>query len=67
MAGITTKDETDRVLELLRCVDLKYPDGQLLECFLLDSIDPLQTARYILRRCSAGGDALDVDTLLSDW
>ncbi|KAG6102612.1 hypothetical protein E4U30_003830 [Claviceps sp. LM220 group G6] len=67
MAGITTEDETDRVLELLRCVDLKYPDGQLLECFLLDSKDPLQTARYILGRCSAGGDSLDLATLLSDW
>ncbi|KAG6091384.1 hypothetical protein E4U14_001100, partial [Claviceps sp. LM454 group G7] len=67
MAETNTMDETDRVLELLRYVDLEYPDGQLLECFLLDSKDPLQTARYILGRCSAEGDSLDLDTLLSDW
>ncbi|CCE34744.1 uncharacterized protein CPUR_08680 [Claviceps purpurea 20.1] len=67
MAETTTTSETSRVLELLRRVDLKYPDGQLLECFLRDSIDPLQTARYILGRCSAEGDGLDLDTLLSDW
>ncbi|KAG6169228.1 hypothetical protein E4U11_004562 [Claviceps purpurea] len=67
MAETTTTSETSRVLELLRRVDLKYPDGRLLECFLRDSTDPLQTARYILGRCSAEGDGLDLDTLLSDW
>ncbi|KAG6226454.1 hypothetical protein E4U25_008043 [Claviceps purpurea] len=65
MAGLTTEDETDKVLELLRCVDLEYPDGQLLECFLLDSIDPLQTARYILGRCSAEGESLNLATLFT--
>ncbi|KAG6282237.1 hypothetical protein E4U48_004845 [Claviceps purpurea] len=67
MAEITTTDETDRVLKLLRGVDLEYPDGQLLECLLRDSKDPPQTARYILGRCSAEGDSLDLATLLSDW
>ncbi|KAG6297954.1 hypothetical protein E4U09_001188 [Claviceps aff. purpurea] len=67
MADPKTTDETDTVLALFRCVDLKYPDGQLLEAFLRESIDPLQTARYILGRCSGDGDALDLDTLLSDW
>ncbi|KAG6215508.1 hypothetical protein E4U22_004296, partial [Claviceps purpurea] len=67
MAEITTTDETDRVLKLLRGVDLEYPDGQLLECFLRDSKDPPQTARYILGRCYADGDSLDLATLLSDW
>ncbi|KAG6087467.1 hypothetical protein E4U15_007825 [Claviceps sp. LM218 group G6] len=67
MAEFTTPGETDKVLELLRCVDLEYPDGELLELFLLDSIDPLQTARYILKRCSTDGDGLDLATLLSDW
>ncbi|KAG5943669.1 hypothetical protein E4U60_006551 [Claviceps pazoutovae] len=60
MAETKTTSEIDRVLELLRCVDLEYPDGQLLECLLRDSIDPLQTARYILGRCSADGDSLDL-------
>ncbi|KAG6313303.1 hypothetical protein E4U22_001068, partial [Claviceps purpurea] len=67
MAEFTTPGETDKVLELLRCVDLEYPDGELLECFLRDSIDPLQTARYILGRCSPEGDSLDLATLISDW
>ncbi|CCE27336.1 uncharacterized protein CPUR_00810 [Claviceps purpurea 20.1] len=67
MAESTTTSDIGRVLKLLRGVDLEYPDGQLLECFLRDSKDPLQTARYILGRCSADGDALDLDTLLSDW
>ncbi|KAG5913320.1 hypothetical protein E4U61_007102, partial [Claviceps capensis] len=67
MAEFTTPGETDKVLELLRRVDLEYPDGELLEFFLLESIVPLQTARYILERCSTEGDALDLTTLLSDW
>ncbi|KAG5958159.1 hypothetical protein E4U56_005781 [Claviceps arundinis] len=67
MAETTTTSDIERVLELLRRVDLKYPDGQLLECFLQNSIDPLQTARYILGRCSMDGDGLDLATLLSDW
>ncbi|KAG6087470.1 hypothetical protein E4U15_007828 [Claviceps sp. LM218 group G6] len=67
MAEITTTSGTNRVMELLRRVDLEYPDGQLLEFFVRESIDPLQTARYILERCSTDGDALDVATLLSDW
>ncbi|QPH04155.1 hypothetical protein C2857_000930 [Epichloe festucae Fl1] len=67
MADTTTTSETERVLELVRRVDLEYPDEQLLECFLLDSIEPLQTARYILARCSAKGDGFDLATLLSDW
>ncbi|KAG5950466.1 hypothetical protein E4U57_007703, partial [Claviceps arundinis] len=67
MAKTTTTSDIGTALELLRCVDLKYPDGQLLECFLRDSKDPLQTARYILGRCSADGDSLDLTTLLSDW
>ncbi|KAG6309382.1 hypothetical protein E4U22_003993, partial [Claviceps purpurea] len=67
MAETTTANDTDRVLDLVRRVDLEYPDGQLLESFVLDSKDPLQTARYILGRCSAEGDDLDLATLLSDW
>ncbi|KAG6069794.1 hypothetical protein E4U15_008305 [Claviceps sp. LM218 group G6] len=67
MAETTTISDIGRAQGLLRCVDLEYPDGQLLECFLRDSKDPLQTARYILGRCSAEGDSLDLATLLSDW
>ncbi|KAG6282240.1 hypothetical protein E4U48_004848 [Claviceps purpurea] len=67
MAESTTTSDIGRVLKLLRGVDLEYPDGQLLECFLRDSKDPLQTARYILGRCSAEGDSLKLATLLSDW
>ncbi|KAG6065743.1 hypothetical protein E4U32_007013 [Claviceps aff. humidiphila group G2b] len=67
MAEFTTPGETDKVLELLRRVDLEYPDGELLEFFLLESIEPLQTARYILARCSVEGDGLDLATLISDW
>ncbi|KAG6215511.1 hypothetical protein E4U26_008479, partial [Claviceps purpurea] len=67
MAESTTTSDIGRVLKLLRGVDLEYPDGQLLECFLRDSKDPLQTARYILGRCSAEGDSLNLATLLSDW
>ncbi|CCE27337.1 uncharacterized protein CPUR_00811 [Claviceps purpurea 20.1] len=67
MAESTTTNDIGRVLKLLRGVDLEYPDGQLLECFLRDSKDPLQTARYILGRCSAEGDSLNLATLLSDW
>ncbi|KAG6240313.1 hypothetical protein E4U25_008139 [Claviceps purpurea] len=67
MAETTTTSDTNRVMELLRRVDLEYPDGQLLEFFVRESIDPLQTARYILERCSADGDALDLAMLLSDW
>ncbi|KAG6256858.1 hypothetical protein E4U23_000403 [Claviceps purpurea] len=67
MAETTTTSDTNRVMELLRRVDLEYPDGQLLEFFVRESIDPLQTARYILERCSADGEALDLAMLLSDW
>ncbi|KAG6114301.1 hypothetical protein E4U13_003415 [Claviceps humidiphila] len=67
MAETTTTSDTNRVMELLRRVDLEYPDGELLEYFLRDSIDPLQTARYILERCSAEGDDLDLATFISDW
>ncbi|KAG5955708.1 hypothetical protein E4U56_007062 [Claviceps arundinis] len=66
MAETTTSD-IGRAQGLLRCVDLEYPDGQLLECLLRDSKDPLQTARYILGRCSAEGDGVNLATLLSDW
>ncbi|KAG6080945.1 hypothetical protein E4U15_003096 [Claviceps sp. LM218 group G6] len=67
MAETTAASDIGTALGLLRCVNFEYPDGQLLECFLRDSKDPLQTARYILGRCSAEGDGLDLDTLLSDW
>ncbi|KAG5956563.1 hypothetical protein E4U57_002540 [Claviceps arundinis] len=67
MAETTTTSDTNRVMELLRRVDLEYPDGELLECFVQDSKDPLQTARYILERCSAEGDDLNLATLISDW
>ncbi|KAG6053466.1 hypothetical protein E4U32_007540 [Claviceps aff. humidiphila group G2b] len=67
MAETTTTSDTDRVMELLRRVDLEYPDGELLEYFVQDSEDPLQTARYILERCSTDGDDLNLATLISDW
>ncbi|KAG6002939.1 hypothetical protein E4U21_002504 [Claviceps maximensis] len=67
MASMT--EEAKRVLNIVRRASLAYPDNELLECFLQDSTDPEQTARYILERCSAaeGGDGLDLGALLADW
>ncbi|KAG5993610.1 hypothetical protein E4U43_003453 [Claviceps pusilla] len=65
----STSEQSKRVLKLIRRSDLVYPDYELLECFLNDSKDPEQTARYILRRCSVAEDAHDLDpgALLADW
>ncbi|KAK7952002.1 uncharacterized protein PG986_007730 [Apiospora aurea] len=58
----------DRVFAAIRNADLRYPDEELLESFLEDSIDSEYAARYALQTCSAtrvGG--LDLTPLLSDW
>ncbi|KAG6037169.1 hypothetical protein E4U41_005303 [Claviceps citrina] len=56
-----------RVWRLLRNLDLAHPDGQLLECFLDDSIDNDHAARYMFQKCSVGGEGLEVESFLSDW
>ncbi|KAK8063765.1 kinase-like domain-containing protein [Apiospora saccharicola] len=57
-----------RVLAAIRNTDLRYPDEELLESFLEDSIDSEYAARYALQTCSATrGGGLDLTPLLSDW
>ncbi|KAG5923501.1 hypothetical protein E4U61_003221 [Claviceps capensis] len=56
MAETKTTSKIDRVLELLRCVDLEYPDGQLLE------YGPLHTWTMLCGRRQSRSS-----TLLSDW
>ncbi|KAG8427122.1 hypothetical protein J3459_007487 [Metarhizium acridum] len=62
-----TTSEFELALKFVRSVDLPHPDGQLLECFLQDSIDPMQAARYILQKCFLGGEGPDLEPFLSDW
>ncbi|KAK8073228.1 hypothetical protein PG994_004127 [Apiospora phragmitis] len=60
--------DLDRVLAAIRSAGLRYPDEELLESFLYDSIDTEQAARYALQTCSATrGGGLDLTPLLSDW
>lgn len=65
MAEATTGFEL--ALKFVRSMELPHPDGQLLECFLQDSADPVQAARYMLQRCFAGGGGLDLESFVSDW
>jgi hypothetical protein len=55
----------DVALEVVRSAKLPHPDGPLLECFLEESIDHDEAARYLLRRCS--GDSAGLGVFLSDW
>lgn len=65
MAEATT--ELELALKFVRSIELSYPDGQLLECFLQDSADPVQAARYMLQRCFVEGRGLDLESFVSDW
>ncbi|KAK2616253.1 hypothetical protein QQS21_000888 [Conoideocrella luteorostrata] len=65
MADTTT--EFELALKFVRSVNLPHPDGQLLACFLQDSIEPVQAARYILQRCFVEREGLDLDSFVSDW
>lgn len=65
MAEATT--EFELALKFVRSIELSYPDGQLLECFLQDSADPVQAARYMLQRCFVEGRGLDLESFMSDW
>lgn len=65
MAAITT--ESELALKLVRSIDLPYPDRQLLECFLQNSTEPLQAARYVLQRCFVRRESPDLDSFVSDW
>lgn len=62
-----TANGLDRALAVIRNANLRHPDAELLECFLQNSTDPVATARYMLQRCSAGRDDVDLVPLLSDW
>ncbi|KAF5024145.1 hypothetical protein F66182_3779 [Fusarium sp. NRRL 66182] len=62
-----TSNDLKHALSIVHSSDLKYPDDQLLECFLQDSIDPGAAAHYMLQRCSAGRDTLDLGQFLADW
>ncbi|OAA35158.1 Protein kinase-like domain protein [Metarhizium rileyi] len=65
MPGATKDSEV--VLKYVRSLRLPHPDGELLECFIQDSLDPVQAARYMKQRCSLGGKGLDLECFLSDW
>ncbi|KAI0426010.1 kinase-like domain-containing protein [Xylaria sp. FL1042] len=62
-----TANGLDRALAAIRNANLRYPDEELLVCFLQDSIDPAAAACYMLQRCSVGRDGVDLTPLLSDW
>ncbi|KAI1354664.1 kinase-like domain-containing protein [Xylaria sp. FL0043] len=62
-----TANVLEQAFAAIQNADLQYPDEQLLECFLQDSIDSGAAARYMLQRCSAGRGGLDLIPLLSDW
>lgn len=62
-----TRPELELALEFVWSIDLPYPDGQLLQCFLQDSIDPVQAAGYMLQRCYVEGDGRNLRTFVSDW
>lgn len=57
-----------QILAIIRNAHLRYPDEELLECFLEDSIDPAATAHYVLQRCEcAVANDNGLMRLLSDW
>ncbi|KAM5347379.1 hypothetical protein ACJ41O_010384 [Fusarium nematophilum] len=60
-------EDFDRALGSIRRAKFPHPDGELLESFLQDSIDPRQAARYLLQRCSSDGDGPGLTLLLSEW
>lgn len=60
-------DDFDMAQAVIRTLDLPHPDGQLLECFLQDSVDHEQAADYMLRRCGFGKNHAGMTSFLSDW
>ena len=62
------RDSFGTAFTFVRALRLPQPDGQLLECFLLNSIDRARAANYLLQRCGPdSGDAGAVVTFLIDW
>ncbi|SPJ79289.1 uncharacterized protein FTOL_07680 [Fusarium torulosum] len=57
---------TEKALEVITNSSLEYPDDQILECFIENSIDPDDAACYLLKRCTRN-DGFEVASLLSDW
>ncbi len=57
----------EQAFAAIRNADLQYPDEQLLECFLQDSVDSGAAARYMLQKYSPGRGDPDLIPLLSDW
>lgn len=60
--------EVETALYLISEAKLAHPLGPLLQCFVIDALDPRLAARFILQRCQ--GDQSPKDLLLrivSDW
>ena len=58
----------EKCLALIQGVQLPHPDGELLTCFLYNSIDQDRAARYFLDVCKVGKDgATELSDVLARW
>lgn len=61
-------DDLAAALTTIRSACLPHPDGELLECFLNESVHPSRAAASLLQRCQSGADvSAALASFLSDW
>ncbi|KAL2190560.1 hypothetical protein L209DRAFT_724385 [Thermothelomyces heterothallicus CBS 203.75] len=57
------REEVNRALSLIAELDLPHPSGALLASFVNGALHPVEAARYVNDKVTAG----DVQSLVSDW
>jgi hypothetical protein len=60
--------DSERALALVQGAELPHPDGELLACFVQNSIDQDRAGRHLLSVCEQGwGDDSGLHTFLTRW
>jgi hypothetical protein len=54
-------------LAAIRDADLPHPDGELLECFIDQAVDPEKAASYLLEKCPTDQHHAGLTAFLSEW
>ncbi|KAK4157591.1 kinase-like domain-containing protein [Chaetomidium leptoderma] len=65
MAVHSTK--MDLALAAIHDADLPHPGGELLDCFIRQSVDREQAAAYLLQKCSSDRGKAGPAAFLADW
>lgn len=62
-------NDFDLALDAVRRANLPHPDGQLLECFLEESVNHDVAAGYMIQKCLAVGNTqtASLAAFVSDW